>query len=102
MSLAILADTTMHTARAAEQPVGLYISLASLAIVVCGILVKGGIMIGEMNATRREHNKRLEALEAIGITRHELDARFDAITNDVKAIAKRFDDMVKLLEKLIP
>lgn len=102
---AVVADTS-HTAAPhieRDPPLGVYISLAALALTIAGMLVQGGIMIGDIRAVRREHHKRLEDLEraavaaaAERITRQELNALLAGIDGQLRDLRSRLSDLITL------
>lgn len=107
--ITILADTAQHVARMpADTPTAVYVSLAGLALTLAGITWKGGELMGELRAVRREHHKRLEDLEINAkatahdrITREELNARFAEIRSSVAAMNDRVSDAVDLMKEAL-
>jgi uncharacterized coiled-coil protein SlyX len=107
--ITVLADTTQHVARMTnDAPTAVYVSLAGLALTIAGITWKGGELMGELRAVRREHHKRLEDLEVTvkttahdRITREELNARFSEIRTSVSAMSDRVSDAVELMKEAL-
>lgn len=106
--ITILADTSQHVARAVTEGNGLSIALVGLALTIAGILVRGGILIGEHKAFRRETNARLIAVEnkqrsddETAITRQELDARFETMSEKLESMKDRIDDAVTTMREVL-
>lgn len=110
----LIADTVrtavhaIANAQAPDPPLGVYVSLAGLALTIAGIIWKGGLYVGEMRATRREHHKRLVDLEDAAkasaenrITRQELDARFAEMRGQLSAMNDRLADAVTLISEAL-
>lgn len=105
MIVSIVADTTQRVLRAApEQPIGIYLSIAALALTVGGMLLKGGILIGEWNAHRRTTSEALndlyakvDAADISSISREELNARFDTVNARLESVTNRLGDLARLL-----
>jgi hypothetical protein len=106
----LLSPTTPHR----PDMTGVYVALAGLAITIGGVLVRGGILIGETR-TRDEQHKTEQAtlrseLAAIkqsvdertkhGITREELDARFSELSSKIEGVRDRMSDAVELMREV--
>lgn len=103
-----LLDTTHvinHTApEAGGMSVGVAIALATFALALGGILVRGGILIGEHNETRRrvdDVEKAQKTGQADAITRHELDALLGQMDEKLEAMKDRLEDAVSTMREVL-
>jgi uncharacterized membrane-anchored protein YhcB (DUF1043 family) len=92
---------------------GIYISIAGLALAIGGVILRGGILIGETRARDEQHGREQkqlrEELAAIkasldertkhGITREELDARFAELRVKIESVGDRMSDAVDVLRE---
>lgn len=102
--ITILADTTHVVAHTPAENTGYLISLATLALAIGGILVRGGILIGEHKAVARrveDVEKAQRNSSADAITRHELDARLAGFDEKLDSMKDRLDDAVSTMREVL-
>lgn len=102
--ITLIVDTTHVINHSPPESNGYLISLATLALAIGGILVRGGILIGEHKSVVR----RVEDVEkaqrggaADAITRHELDARLGQMDEKLESMKERLDDAVSTMREVL-